>query len=235
MHPWLRQTQAIMCLHFRSRTRKWISFRLRQINFFDNLPRKRLNSWSSLVLWAGLTTYKQPRFSSLQMLPAAEMNQVEALVATLKASVGPLPVTEQSLKRYAELYLPWLYQMLTEYEAAAAAGQEHPRMYTILPQISDSLSFITISNSSLHRYEHTLNVCTSSLSCLALLKGLTPTACKSILTCRMMRLTSHPIASTAACALPLCTQPAVTHNNSRHCKWYYMPGSHVRLCLSPTP
>lgn len=143
-------------VHFRSNTRKWISFRLRQNQYFDNLAKKKLNSWSSLVLWAGTTSDKTatdllPRYSSLQMLPAAEMNYIEALVTSLKADVGPLPVTEDSLKRQAELYLPWLYHMLEDYEAAAAAGQEHPRMYTILPQISNSLSFITISSSGLHR------------------------------------------------------------------------------------
>ncbi|KAL3146771.1 hypothetical protein ABBQ38_014755 [Trebouxia sp. C0009 RCD-2024] len=143
-------------VNFRSRTRTWIKFRLLQNQHFANLAKKRLNSWSSLVLWAGTVTDKTatdllPRFSSLQMPPVAVMNFVEALVASLKADVGPLPVTDDSLKRQAELYLPWLYQMLTEYEAAAAAGLEHPRMYTILPQISNSLSFITISSSALHR------------------------------------------------------------------------------------
>ncbi|KAL3150038.1 hypothetical protein ABBQ38_013390 [Trebouxia sp. C0009 RCD-2024] len=126
-----------------------------QNQHFANLAKKKLNSWSSLVLWAGTVTDKTatdllPRFSSLQMPPVAVKNYVEALVASLKADVGPLPVTEDSLKRQAELYLPWLYHMLTDYEAAAAAGLEHPRMYTILPQISNSLSFITISSSALH-------------------------------------------------------------------------------------
>ena len=143
-------------VNFLNRTRKWVKFRLCQNQYFNNLAKKKMNSWSSLVLWAGTTTDKTatdllPRFSSLQMLPAAEMNHVNALVTILKAGVGPLPVTEDSLKRQAELYLPWLYHMLAEYEAAAAAGQEHPRMYTILPQISNGMSFITISNSGLHR------------------------------------------------------------------------------------
>ncbi|KAL3142401.1 hypothetical protein ABBQ38_002736 [Trebouxia sp. C0009 RCD-2024] len=150
-------------VNFRSRTRTWIKFRLLQNQHFANLAKKRLNSWSSLVLWAGTVTDKTatdllPRFSSLQMPPVAVMNFVEALVASLKADVGPLPVTDDSLKRQAELYLPWLYQMLTEYEAAAAAGLEHPRMYTILPQISNNLSFITISSSALHRLLHQAEV-----------------------------------------------------------------------------
>ena len=143
-------------VHFRSRTKKWISFRLSQHQYFANLAKRKLYSWSSLVLWAGTTPDKTvtdllPRYSSLQMLPAAEMNHVEALVDILEARVGPLPVTDDSLKGHAELYLPWLHHMLVEYEAAEAAGQNHPVMYTILPQISNSLSFITISNSGLHR------------------------------------------------------------------------------------
>ena len=143
-------------VHFRSRTRTWIKNRLRQTPYFANLAKKKLNSWSSLVLWAGTTldmtaTTLLPRFSSLQMLPAAQMNIVEALITFMKANIGPLPVTDVTLKAKAELYLPWLHRMLMEYEAAAAAGQEHPRMYTILPQISNNLSFISISSSSLHR------------------------------------------------------------------------------------
>ncbi|KAL3150870.1 hypothetical protein ABBQ32_000620 [Trebouxia sp. C0010 RCD-2024] len=88
--------------NFRSRARKWISFWLLQNQHFANLAKKKLNSWSSLVLWAGTVTDKtatdlMPKFSSLQMSPVAVMNYVEALVASLKADVGPLPVTDDSL------------------------------------------------------------------------------------------------------------------------------------------
>ena len=136
----MAQTNACnhVCVNFRAKTKKWITFKLRQNQQFANMQTKKLYSWSSLVLWAGTTTDKTvvdllPRYTTLQLLPAAEMNHVEAMVTTLRGSIGPLPVTDDSLKGQAELYLPWLYHMLTEYEAAAAAGQQHPHMYTILP------------------------------------------------------------------------------------------------------
>ena len=57
----------------------------------SGLAKAKLNSWSSLVLYAGTTPDKTaadllPRLTSLQVLPAALMVEVEGLVATLKAA-----------------------------------------------------------------------------------------------------------------------------------------------------
>ncbi|KAL3133951.1 hypothetical protein ABBQ32_008398 [Trebouxia sp. C0010 RCD-2024] len=98
--------QALPAGHVKPTRPTW----LKPNQHFANLAKKKLNSWSSLVLWAGTVTDKTatdllPRYSSLKMPPVAVMNYVEALVASLKADVGPLPVTDDSLRSQAELLL----------------------------------------------------------------------------------------------------------------------------------
>ena len=114
---------------------------------------------AKLVLWAGTTTDKAaadllPRYTSLQMPPAAVLNEIEALSTTVKGGIGPLPINDDNLKKMADKYLPWKYHMLMEYEAANAAdaaGRKHPCTFALLPQISNQLSFIHISNLGLQR------------------------------------------------------------------------------------
>lgn len=144
-------------VNLRKRTRRWIKFKLQTIDHIASMPKDRVNSWAGLVLWAGTTPDLTaadllPRFRSLSLPPANVMQQVEDLVATIKAGIGPLPVNKDSLTAHAEQYLPWLRQMLLDYEQAAVAGEQHPPLFTLMPQISDQMSFIAISSSGLHRY-----------------------------------------------------------------------------------
>ena len=120
------------------------------------MPAPKMRSWTQLVLWAGTTpdltaAALLPRFSSLEALAAAAMADIEALIETMHAKIGALPVTDFSLTSKADLYLPWLHHILIEYEAAAAAGLDHPRLFALLPQLSNHRAFIAISSSGLHR------------------------------------------------------------------------------------
>lgn len=153
------QTNAAnhISVNLRKRTRRWISFQLHTIDHMASLPKARFNSWAGLVLWAGTTPDLTaadllPRFSSLSLPPNDVMHRIESLVATMKAEIGPLPVNEHNTTTKAEQYLPWLRKMLMDYEQAAAADKEHPPLYTLVPQISDKMSFIAISSPGLHRY-----------------------------------------------------------------------------------
>ena len=143
--------------HFRSRTRKWINWRLLlTLDYIRDLPTRKQKSWTQLVLWASTTpgttaTQLLPRFSSLAAPPHSVLATIEALIVDVKGRIGPLPVTAQSLKTWGHLYLPWLHYVLVQYGAAEAAGQEHPKLFSILPQIGNQPSFIAISIAGLHR------------------------------------------------------------------------------------
>ena len=88
---------------------------------------------AKLVLWAGTTDKTAddllPRYTSLQMPPAAVLNEIEALSTTVKGGIGPLPVNDDNLKKMADKYLPWKYHMLMEYEAANAADAAGRKQY----------------------------------------------------------------------------------------------------------
>lgn len=153
------------------KTRQYLAWKLKQMEYVDSLAEAKQKSWTSLVLWAATTPDKTasnllPRYSSLQRPSAAVMSDIEALITSVKGKIGPLPVDEDNKKKNAGKYLPWLHHMLTEYEAADAAAAaaaadatdvadaaepKHPRIFTMLPQIGNRPSFIHLSTSGLHR------------------------------------------------------------------------------------
>ena len=156
----MAQTNAAnhVSVNLRGRTRQYITWKLGQNAYMHSLAKPKLKSWASLVLWASTTDKTTadllPRYTSLQMPPAAVIYEVEALITTVKGGIGPLPVDDNNLKKQADKYLPWMYHLLMEYEAADAADaaeQKHPRTFAILPQIGNRLSFIHISNLGLQR------------------------------------------------------------------------------------
>lgn len=145
--------------------RQYLAWKLMQMEYMDGLAEAKQKSWTSLVLWAATTPDKTasdllPRYTSLQRPSAAVMSDVEALITSVKGQIGPLPVDEDNMKKKAGKYLPWLHQILTEYEAADAAAAadaavvaqpKHPRIFSILPQIGNKPSFIQLSNLGLQR------------------------------------------------------------------------------------
>ena len=153
------------------RTRNYLAWKLEQMAYMRSLAEAKQKSSTSLVLRAATNPNQTaaallPRFTSLESPPTAVMHRVEALIATVRGKTGPLPVDEDSMKKNAGKYLPWLYQMLAEYEAvdaaaaaaaadaadaADAAKPKHPRTFCILPQIHNQLSFISFSNLGLQR------------------------------------------------------------------------------------
>ena len=147
------------------KTRQYLAWKLEPMAYMDSLTKPKQKSWTHLVLSAATTPNKTaadllPRYTSLQRPPTAVMNDVEALITTVKGKIGPLPVDEDNMKKKAGKYLPWLHQILTEYEAADAAAAadaavvaqpKHPRIFSILPQIGNKPSFIQLSNLGLQR------------------------------------------------------------------------------------
>lgn len=64
--------------------------------------------------------------------------------------LGPLPVTDQALRKHLESYLRWLHLVLTDFQAAQDTPQA-PKLFSMLPQTSHALSFITIGTTALHK------------------------------------------------------------------------------------
>ena len=142
--------------NFGNRTRQWVRWRLGRLQYIRDLAVAKQRSWGQLVLRAGTTPGTTaitllPQFTTLQMPPATELDAIEALITEMTQHIGPLPVTERSLKTQGQAYLPWLCRMLVEYEAAEAAGQEHPKLFSILPQPGNRPAFIAIDTPGLHR------------------------------------------------------------------------------------
>ena len=138
-----------------SRTLQWIRLCLGQHTYFSNLENKRVKSWANFVCRAATEGINNiwdllPRYTSLAQPPAATMDYLEHLVATIQSLIGPLPVTDRSLKQQPEAYLPWLHLVLLDFHAAQ--GEPHaPKLFTMLPQSSNHTQFITISSTSLHK------------------------------------------------------------------------------------
>ena len=76
------------------------------------------------------------------------MEVLEYLVTTMQALLGPLPVTDQALRQQPESY--WLHLVLTEFQAAQDTPYA-PKLFSMLPQTGDHISFIKISTTSLHK------------------------------------------------------------------------------------
>ena len=78
------------------------------------------------------------------------MEVLKYLVATMQALLGPLPVTNQALRKHFESYLSWLHLVLTENQAAQGTPYA-PKLITMLPPTGHQISFIKISTTSLHK------------------------------------------------------------------------------------
>lgn len=138
-----------------SRTLSWIRLQLRQQAFFANMEYKYVRSWAKFVCRAAADNITSiwdllPRYSSLVQPPPHIRQFLEYLVVTMQQLMGPLPVTDWSLERKPESYIPWLHLILLDFEAAQDMP-EAPRLFSMLPQSSNQTQFITISSTSLQK------------------------------------------------------------------------------------
>ena len=138
-----------------SRTLSWIRLQLRQQAFFANMEYKFVRSWANFVCRAAADNITNiwdllPRYPSLVQPPPHIRQFLEYLVVTIQQLMGPLPVTDWSLERKPESYLPWLHLILLDFEAAQDMP-EAPRLFSMLPQSSNQTQFITISSTSLEK------------------------------------------------------------------------------------
>ena len=141
--------------NFFSRTLHWIRLHLGQHIYFANLEYKLVRSRAKFVCRAATECIDNiwellPRYTSLAQPPAATMDYLEYLVATIQSLIGPLPVTDRSLQQQPESYLPWLHLVLLDFHAVQGAPHA-PKLFTMLPQSSNHTHFITISSTSLHK------------------------------------------------------------------------------------
>lgn len=140
--------------NFFPRTMRWIRLQLGQIPYFQQIRQKQVTSWVRLLCRAatedGNISQLLPRFTSLAHPPAHVMDDIEYLVATMQMLLGPLPVTDESLKKHPTSYLSWLHLVLTDFQAAQ--GTPHaPKLFSMLPQTGHQTSFIKISTTTLHK------------------------------------------------------------------------------------
>lgn len=138
-----------------NRTLSWIRLQLRQQAFFANMVPGFVSSWSKFVCQAAADNITNiwdllPRYTSLVQPPLRIMHYLEYLVVTMQQLMGPLPVTDQSLKHQLESYLSWLHLVLSDFEEAQDMP-DAPRLFSMLPQSSNHTHFITISSSSLQK------------------------------------------------------------------------------------
>ncbi|DBA94884.1 TPA: hypothetical protein ACH3X1_002416 [Trebouxia sp. C0004] len=118
--------------NFFSQTLHWIRLHLKQHIYFAILEYKLVKSWAKFVCRAateGLNNIWDllPRYTSLAQPPTATMDYLEHLVATIQSLIGPLPVTDGSLQRQHESYVPWLQMVLLDFHDA----QDAPHAQTI--------------------------------------------------------------------------------------------------------
>ena len=121
----------------------------------SNLEYKLVRSWAKFVCRAATEGINNiwdllPRYTSLAQPPAATMDYLEYLVATIQSLIGPLPVTDWSLQQQPESYLPWLHLVLLDFHDVQGAPHA-PKLFTMLPQSSNHTHFITISSTSPHK------------------------------------------------------------------------------------
>ena len=140
--------------NFFPRTMRWIRLQLLQIAHFTPMPARGVASWVRLLCRAATENSNiaqlLPIYTSLAQPPADVIEVLEYLVATMQALLGPLPVTEQALRKHPESYLNWLHLVLTEFQAAQGTPYA-PKLLTLLPQTGHQISFIKISTTSLHK------------------------------------------------------------------------------------
>ena len=129
-----------------TRTRHWLAYQVLSLQhpFLDALPSPTLQSWLTLLVKA--STGNQaciasllPRFTSLAQPPPDVLQALQALVQTVRQQMGPLPLNANQIARRPTLYLPWLYKVLTDFNAAqerllASQTQLHLQMQAVQHQ-----------------------------------------------------------------------------------------------------
>ncbi|DBA95279.1 TPA: hypothetical protein ACH3X3_013173 [Trebouxia sp. C0006] len=85
-----------------------------------------------------------PMYTSLSEPP----QHVETLVAIMQSLMGPLPVTDEPLRRKPQSYLAWLHIVLADFQDAQDMPHA-PKLFTMTPQASSQAEFITINSASL--------------------------------------------------------------------------------------
>ena len=132
----------------------WIRLALQQQTYFINMEGKLVSSWVRLLSRAATDNQDicelVPMYTSLAEPPANISNYLEYLVATMQSLMGPLPVTDDSLRQHPQSYLKWLHLILTDFEAAQDAPHA-PKLFTMLPQTSNNTHFIKITTTGLHK------------------------------------------------------------------------------------
>ena len=140
--------------NFRPRTRRFIRLEIAEIAHFTQMPAARVTSWVNLLYRAAAednnVSSLLPIYSSLVQPPDDVLELLEYMVTTWQALMGPLPVTDQTLKRKPSSYLSWMQLVLTAFQAAQGTPYA-PKLFSMMPQKSHQTSFIKISTSSLHK------------------------------------------------------------------------------------
>ncbi|KAL3135720.1 hypothetical protein ABBQ38_006188 [Trebouxia sp. C0009 RCD-2024] len=140
--------------NFIPRTMRWIRLQLGQIPYFQQLRQKQVTSWVRLLCRAATedsnVSQLLPRFTSLANPPADVKENIEYVVATMQMLLGPLPVTDVSLRKHPTSYLSWLHLVLTDFQAAQGTPYA-PKLFSMLPQTGHHTSFIKISTTALHK------------------------------------------------------------------------------------
>ena len=146
--------QNHVATNFFPRAMLWIRLQLKQIAHFSSMPARGVTSWVRLLCRAATEnndiSQLLPKYTSLAQPPADVMEDLEYLVATMQALLGPLPVTDQALRQHPERYVSWLHLVLTELQAAQGTSYT-PKLFSMLPQTGHHTSFIKISTTSLHK------------------------------------------------------------------------------------
>lgn len=97
-----------VCTNFYKRTARWVRLQLGREEYFAQLDSRQINSWISLLCRAALedTSIQAllPSYTSLQQPSTEQMEWLQFLVATMQSLLGPLPVTDFSLRKQ-----PWSY------------------------------------------------------------------------------------------------------------------------------
>ena len=80
-----------------------------------------------------------PRFTSLAQPPQDVLQALQALVHIVRQHIGPLPLKAEQIARQPTSYLPWLYKVLTDFNAAqeqllASQRQLHLQLQAVQQQ-----------------------------------------------------------------------------------------------------
>ena len=142
------------------KTMRWIRLQLRHVTVqlapFSPMPARGVTSWVRLLCRAATENSNisqlqlLPRYTSRAQPPANVIDDLEYLVATMEALLGPLPACwwHQALRQHPERYLSWLHLVLTELQAAQS-NPTRPSCPACSLKTGHHNSFIKISTTSL--------------------------------------------------------------------------------------